>query len=841
MPELSAPIDRPALAQPPALRWLPRAARWTLAVYWPALIVATHWPRISVDTGLPEVISVDKLAHGVAFAILTALLILARPLASRIGRARAALLAVAVALAYGVLEELTQPLVGRTLDPVDLLADLAGILGAYLALAPRRRGPWTPAAYTARGALLLFAPPLLVLTLLPRGNVVIPQIIHHITDPHATTDLRLHFYLSLALTWLLALAAPAGLRRPRLGALVTCAAMIGSAPVIELIQDATGRAASPADVFAHEKGVLAAMVGWSLLVAAAAIFRRPAPALAGDAEEPAGPAGTDPPRSGSRFVGHALVVGSLTLLSRFTGLGRDMVLAAAFGASAITDAFFLGFLVPNLFRRLFGEGALAASFIPQYAAALKEDRQLAARFAGLCLALLTCLLAVLTLVGEGLLAGMLSAGGWSPATELALRLTMIMLPYMPLVCLVALFGAVLQVHGRFAPAAAAPILLNMVIVAFASWGAWGGGAELLAGAGPLEDIARQRWTAELIAWGVLLAGTLQLVWQVLAARQVTTIRIAMAGTRERMHAMIRTMGPMLIGLAVFQINAFLDSLIAFGLAGRGGATHFTLFGQAIDYPMESGAVGVLQWAQRLYQFPLGVFGIAVAAAIFPALSSAAADSDEHGPEPFRRILRQGLRLTLFIGLPASVGLILLRLPLTRIMFERGEFTPADSLRVASILAGYAASVWAYSMMHVATRAFYARHDARTPLRVSLIAVAVNLTLNMTLIWKLGAAGLAWSTAISGSLQAVLLTLALRKRGDRPVDASVWQSWTRTAGLTAAMALPLGIAMAMLNPAELSQPVLVGVLAGGVAIGGTIFLGGAWLLGAEELRWLKRRG
>ncbi|MEM9019361.1 MAG: murein biosynthesis integral membrane protein MurJ [Planctomycetota bacterium] len=556
---------------------------------------------------------------------------------------------------------------------------------------------------------------------------------------------------------------------------------------------------------------------------------------------------TQPDEPTTRFVGHAVLVGLLTLVSRFTGLARDAVLAAALGLSSVADAFFIGFLVPNLFRRLFGEGALAAAFIPQYTELLERDPQLARRFASATIAGLTVLLLAITLVVElGLwwLAARIGGGEAGGKTALALMYTRIMLPYMPLVCLVAMVGGVLQVHKRFGPPAAAPVLLNLVMI-----------AAVLIPTAMLRDTANPQRAATWLAFGVLLGGVGQLIWQAVVLVRVSGLAGSFAGVGPSMKKMLVMMGPMVLGLAVFQINALLDSLIAFFLApGEVLGESIEWFGQSVAMPLQRGDVAALQWSQRLYQFPLGVFGIAIATAIFPALSAAAAkwakardDSDSADPaqiqaeqDAFARTLRQGLRLTLFIGLPASVGLMLTRVPLARVVYERGAFESEDSLRVATILAGYAAAVWAYSMTHTITRAFYALQDAKTPLKVGVGMVGLNLTLNLTLIWPLGAAGLAWATAISAAGQVGLLLLLIRRRVSRPIDAEVLRSWAKTVLATLLMGAALWPVTLLIDLPSLSLAGAGGVLAGMVILGMTLVLVVAWLGGAEELSWLRRR-
>ena len=587
---------------------------------------------------------------------------------------------------------------------------------------------------------------------------------------------------------------------------------------------------------------------------------------------------------GGGFVGHAVVVGGLTLVSRVAGLVRDAVLAGVFGASLVLDAFLVGFIVPNLFRRLFGEGALTAAFIPRYTRLLREDAALARRFATLCVVAVATLLAVLTLLGE------LGLGWWLAAVEatqdggnvdgvgvegagkvgLALRLTMVMLPYMPLVCGVAFLGAILQVHRRFAAPAAAPVVLNLVMIAAAvtAGSRWGGRGEAVV------------W----VAGSVLVAGALQLVWLGGSVWRAAPLGGGFAGTGVHLRKMLWTMLPMVVGLGVFQINTLLDGLIAYGLAapegvGRGGAMGVQLGGWSLSYPLEAGAVTTLTLAQRLYQFPLGVFGIAIATAIFPALAGAAgaigsgmaATKAGGGRSSFAGIFWRGVRLTLFIGVPASVGLVLVRVPLTRVFFEWNAFTVEDAQRAAGVLLAYGSAVWAYSLTHVTTKAFYALEDAATPLKVSLGMVVLNLGLNLTLIWPLGVAGLAWSTAGSAVLQTLVLVTLLQRRmagaaqnGSEAegaiaggggaegghglkwwalgggVPGGVWGSVLRTVALSGVMGLAVAGVLWPFDVLAMGKLGCLGLLAASVVVGMGVYLAGAWAAGSPEMTWARRR-
>ena len=450
----------------------------------------------------------------------------------------------------------------------------------------------------------------------------------------------------------------------------------------------------------------------------------------------------------------------LTAVSRVTGLLRDAVLSRVFGAGAVTDAFFFAFIIPNLFRRLFGEGALSAAFLPVYAQLDRDDPVVARRLASLLIARMVVVLSSAVVIIELVLLLLLRMRGEEAA--LPLRLTMIMLPYMPMVCIVAILGAMLQVRGRFGPTATAPVVLNVLIIAAALIGAqwW------------RDDAARQ---VVLVSVSVLLAGLLQIAWCVraLGTRDICTLE--RHGANAPLRRVLRQAGPMIVGLGVLQLNTLLDGFIASYPTVVGD----TIFG--VTYPLTEGAMASVSFAQRLYQFPLGVFGIAIATAIFPLLARQSGDS-----AGFESTLRHGLRLVVYIGLPASAGLMLVRHELSVVVLRGGDFTDAHAQRVASVLLGYAPAIWAYSMTHVLARAFYALGDAMTPVRIACGVVALNLVLNLILIWQLEEAGLAWSTAFCAVLQTALLLVALARRTGFSLDAAVWRSWRRTAMATAAM-------------------------------------------------------
>jgi len=253
-----------------------------------------------------------------------------------------------------------------------------------------------------------------------------------------------------------------------------------------------------------------------------------------------------------------------------------------------------------------------------------------------------------------------------------------------------------------------------------------------------------------------------------------------------------------------------------------------------NYPLDVKSNSILFFSQRLYQFPLGVFGIAVATAIFPALARTAARRED-----FTETLRHGLRLTMFIGLPASLGLMIVRVPLATVILRGHHFTEGDVERVANVLLGYAPAIWAYSLNQVLTRAFYAHDDSKTPVRIALGAMVLNLILNVTLIWVMGEAGLAWSTSISAVVQTVLLMVMIRRYTGKVVDDEVKRSVGRVIFGTVVMgilsfAAMYGMSMMIDSEGWWGRLVLLVV---GVGVGSVSYVVCAKVFGMEEWGWV----
>jgi len=803
----------------------PLLARLMLLIYWPMLAVATHWPSLNPKIGGHRLgdLHLDKPIHLITFGILQGLIFRALPLGRASSLRRNLFASILICSTYAYIDEYTQVLTSRIFSTTDLLFNMIGIIAAMgLCVARVRDDHPEPPDNTllARLSILTLAPLFLLAAFLPNltfeapfGLPMGPEFADQI---EMRGDHLIHIGVALGATWLLAWAMPLGRNRPKRSLCFALVVVAASGIFIELIQKQTGRGYELSDIVAHGVGMLLAILtGWGYLIAIS--DKTPATALV---ELPQKTPSPDQSQTGDqKFVRDARTVMGVTLLSRFTGLGRDTALAALLGLGNLADAFHMGFLLPNLFRRLFGEGALSAAFIPQYAQLLHEDRALAQRFAWALMGLLLVGLSLVVIISEVILFGMLQSGGFTDTSHTAIKLIMLMLPYTPLVCMVALVGGMLQVHGKFGPTAAAPILLNLSMITATSIGIW------------MVDPQRGVYW---IGLAVLGAGALQLLWQVAAVWRDEPATLNFSGTHKPLVDLFITMLPMLAGLAVFQINAAMDTFLSYLFSSRDGSEVMTIImGKKLFYPIESGSVAALAWSQRLYQFPLGVFGIAVATAIFPALARTAI-SDRGN---FEQTLRNGLQLTVFIGLPASIGLILVRFPLTRLIFQYGEFDLQDTTRVAVILTGYATAIWAYSMTHVLTRGFYALKDAKTPLRITVVNVFLNLTLNLVLIWYLGVAGLAWSTAFCAMWQTFLLIRAIRRYVKLPINDAVLWSWCRSLVLSVIMGVVLYLMIQRVDMTALtrveSASLLMLLVAGGVGV----YLAGAWLLKAPELRWL----
>lgn len=556
------------------------------------------------------------------------------------------------------------------------------------------------------------------------------------------------------------------------------------------------------------------------------------------------------------FLGHAKLIGGLTFLSRIVGLVREVVAGHYLGTGIVASAFTVAFTIPNLFRKLLGEGALSAAFIPLYAQANKhgatESGETARDFASASVNLLALILLGITLVGEAILLTAIAL--WSsdrPDQVLMLKFAAVMLPYVMLVCGGAFLSAILQVHHRFGAPAFAPVLLNVCHIAVVIAGAWFLG---LRGRDPLTPrvIELQTQLAFALAVTVLFAGALQVAILLPALRSIgfrlrpqpspgfSPRRVFWTPTVRKM--LILSI-PVAIGAGVLQLSVLLDKGISYALmqgvdAAGNLVTHFDFFGSTVRLPMELGATRRLDLAQLLYQFPLGVFAIALATAIFPSLSADALDHDREG---FKRILRQGVEATLWEGLPASVGLILVAEPTARLLFQHGQITAHDTALIARSTMVYAGAIWAFSLLQIVNRAYYALHDTRTPLVMSVVNIIANLVIEIPLLWWLGEAAMAVGTLVSFSIQAVIMLWMLDRRVGGLGLRALAQPAVKMLAATLVMAgVILAIKFSPLYPRGDTRTIWMAQLTLLLTAGAGVYLALSHLLGLETMRQLLPR-
>jgi len=509
----------------------------------------------------------------------------------------------------------------------------------------------------------------------------------------------------------------------------------------------------------------------------------------------------------SRFIPTARLIAVLTLGSRVLGLARECLFGYFFSTSELLSAFRIAFMLPNLARRLFGEGALSSAMIPVLTETLHtRGEESSRRFVGTLLTVLVVVLGVIVLAAEAVIVV------WRMIRDdLALEFAEILMPYMGLICTVAIASAVLNVRRHFATPAAAPMILNVGIIVSTV-----GGALVVGLTGTRLMIA--------VCVGVLTAGVVQLVATGVALRAVSFFPIFGGRWSDpQIRAVGALMMPMILGLSAMQINALVDYLIAY--------LFITVEGERVG-------PAVLGYAQYLYQLPLGVFGIALATAIFPVLSSKAAKGDRAG---LADILSRGIRLSLFIALPASVGLMFVARPLVATLYQRGAFNAADTQRVAGTLFFYSIGLAAYFTQHILVRAFYATHDSRTPARVAMAMVAVNFSMNLSLVFVLQERGLALATAVCATIQVIWLSVSLARKLPQINWQTIGRSVARMLAATGIMAVVLAAAswpslvghwISSNPPARLAMLVIVGVAGYALA---------AHILGISELSAVLRRG
>ncbi len=506
-------------------------------------------------------------------------------------------------------------------------------------------------------------------------------------------------------------------------------------------------------------------------------------------------------------------IGGLTLASRVLGLVRDTLFARFIGASFASDAFLIAFRLPNMFRALFAEGAFSAAFIPMFnhKVAAKDGGGLkdGVGFAEDALSVLLPVLIVMTIVME--LAAWpvtwLLSGGFNGASHdefaFAVELSRITFPYLLFISLVSLLGGILNSLHRFWVNAAAPILLNLTLI-----------AALL-----LFHSHEPLFTARNQAIAVTVSGALQLVWLIHACRRAgVSLRLKLPSLNPDVKKLLSLIWPAAAGAGAVQINLVVSTALAATL-------------------LPSGSVSYIYYADRLNQLPLGLIGIGLGTVLLPTISRHLGRGEEAEAMATQN---RGMELALFLTLPATVALIVCGVPIIAALFQHGRFSAVDSLYTAQALAAFSIGLPSYILVKVLTPGYYARSDTRTPVRYATISMGVNLVLNLAFITPLGHMGPPLATAIASTVNVVLLYRTLAKRGEFVADAQL----RRRAPRLALAALLMGGVMWFLDVAF--EPYVVGTsverwgaLVLLVGAGGLVYAAATVVTGAVRVADLKR--
>ena len=504
-----------------------------------------------------------------------------------------------------------------------------------------------------------------------------------------------------------------------------------------------------------------------------------------------------------RVTKAAGVVGSATLLSRILGFIRDVVIAWFFGAGLASDAFFVAFRIPNLLRRLFAEGSLTIAFIPVFTEYLTRNGQSEAfalgRAAVRLLSVILALTALLGILCAPLIVWVI-APGFSESPDkhaLTVLLTRIMFPYIFFIGLVALAMGILNALGHFAAPALAPVMLNLAIIASA----------LLIAPRLAEPVIG-------LALGVLVGGILQLALQVpFLVRKGFKFWAQSSFWHPGLKRIAVLMMPAVLGAAVYQINILIGTLLASLLP--------------------EGSVSYLYYADRLVQFPLGIFAIATATAVLPSLSRQAADGDF---EALGGTFAHAMKLVLFITIPSMVGLIVLREPIVALLFKRGAFDTQTTHLTAVALLYYGIGLWAFAAVRVVVSTFYALQDTKTPVRMAIISICANVVLSLLLMGPLKHGGLALATSLASVVNLGLLIWALAKRlGPIRWDV-IGASMVKTIISSFIMGAVVWFSARMVVPsAEGSTIALLVSLMGTILVGVLLYGTSAFCLKSDELK------
>ncbi len=519
-----------------------------------------------------------------------------------------------------------------------------------------------------------------------------------------------------------------------------------------------------------------------------------------------------------KIVGAASVMGSATMLSRVLGYIRDAVIAYIFGASVSADAFFVAFRISNLFRRLVGEGALTSSFIPIFTELIsirskEELRAFVLRF----FLLFSCILVVLAALGVFFTPWLVSvmAPGFvitADKFDLTVTLTRFMFPYVVFIGLMAIAMGILNSYRHFAAPALSPVLFNITLIFMT-----------------LVVAPFMRSPVYALAIGVVIGGFFQFALQLpflaryemlpknLSLKISSSVLSTANGTSvdKPVSRILLLMGPALLGIGVYQLNIFVTLRFA---------SH-----------LPQGSITYLYYAGRLMELPLGVFGVAIAQAVLPALSTMVVSKDMDG---FRSSLSFALRLVNFVNIPAMVGLFVLSIPIIDLLFVRGRFSSQDGLLTSYALSFYALGIVPVAASRIVVAVFYSLKDTKTPLIGALITFAVNIVACLLLVGPLGHGGLALATTLSSLVNLIFLGYMLRLRVGGFELASIFSSGIRSSIAALLMAIVLYLSIYWLQFGALTLALKVISLIGIIAIGAVVYMVASYILKVPEQAILK---
>jgi putative peptidoglycan lipid II flippase len=497
----------------------------------------------------------------------------------------------------------------------------------------------------------------------------------------------------------------------------------------------------------------------------------------------------------------AFTVGMWTMASRILGFARDMLIAAILGTGPVADAFFVALRLPNLFRRLFGEGAFNAAFVPSISQILHVEGMAAATgFAEEATAVMVFWLGSITILGELFMPWLLYVLAPGFASDhakflMAITLTRITFPYLFFVCLTALFSGVLNAMSRFAAAAFAPVLFNVFSIVF-----------MLV----LTPYVKNAGFA--LAWGVTVSGVAQLLLLIVAMRRAgMRIKPPKPRLTPRMRALFRRMAPGLVGAGVTQLNVSIDIIIG------------TL--------LPAGSVSILYYADRVNQLPLGVIGTAAGTALLPVIARQIALGENANA---LATLNRALESVLILTLPAAIGLSVAARPVIELLFVRGAFSLHTAALTGNTLAAFAIGLPLFALVKVLTPGFFGRGDTVTPLKIGVVAVLLNLAMNLVFMHPLKAVGPALATSLASAFNAFMLGFILHRRGYFALDEHAKRRVPRILLAGAIMAMAIYGTELLLPPGKTD----ILDFAALTAAGAVAYLGSGLLLQAFDLTELR---